>query len=160
VKLSKHSRTKIRQSAEPVEIQWPVAAGEPQVGQKYRVGLDLTVLVVARRETPKRWKATVKSDDDPVRGLRSSARKRPEADPMGGPQFRTETEPEQVSRAYQRLIAEEGRLKTALAGGEQRMKAKVLAEEQRALDARRKRRKGTLHFIERVERHRELKDAA
>ncbi len=96
----------------PVEIPWPAGELEPQVGHNYSLQSSHrageTYIVVLKREwiggdptastsEDECWTATVKIHDDPVHLVRTKSRKPVEADPMGGPQFRPEGEPERVS---------------------------------------------------------------
>ena len=79
---------------------------------------DFRVLVIAVNETRDGWECWVRIDDDPVRLLGKSsgythaaagamsAYKPVDSTPMGGPQFRTEYEPEAVSEADQRALIE------------------------------------------------------
>jgi hypothetical protein len=66
---------------------------------------------------------------------------------------------EEVDRDYQRLLAEEGRLKTMMQGHRNRQVASKLAGEQRLLDARRKKHGSTVRYLERVQAHHERKAA-
>lgn len=101
----------------PVEIPWPKPAGEPLKGQRYTVQSshqagDFRVLVLFTDESEKGWRAIVRIDADPVRLLGKAGgyvtaaaggmavRKAPEPNPLGGPQFRSEYEPEAVSSVY------------------------------------------------------------
>lgn len=106
-----------RSGGKPVEIPWPKAAGEPLRGQRYTVQSshqagELRVLVLFTDESEKGWRAIVRIDADPVRLLGKAGgyvtaaaggmavRKAPEPNPLGGPQFRSEYEPEAVSTEY------------------------------------------------------------
>ena len=121
MRFTKHARTKIRQAKGPVEIQWPLRGGIPVEGNKYRAGNSFSIIVIARRKCPKRWKAVVTEDHDPIRSLRIKARQ--PQDPETG--RKTETEPEPVDKATQDRFSVEGAVKTALSGSEQRMRGKA-----------------------------------
>jgi hypothetical protein len=143
MKLRKATRKRIYEAAakrESLTIAWPASAPEPLPGHKYPVkGFDseTRLEVQARTEvSDQRWKATVKLDSDPIRGLRVKARRGVEAQPLGGPQFRAETEPEQVDSRYQRLLDEEGRLKTVMAGAFHRQHDAGLAKEYEIAEGR------------------------
>lgn len=95
-----------------VEILWPDGAPEPQIGHNYslqashRAG-EAYIMVLGRKwiggdptvstGEEECWKATVKIHDDPAHLVRTKSRKPVEAEPMGGPQFRPEGEPERAS---------------------------------------------------------------
>lgn len=118
MRFPKETREEIYSSGgKPVEIAWPKGADEPRPGHKYTVqssskASEVRVLVLFTDETDEGWRAYVRLDTDPVRLLGKSSgystaaaggmavRKRPDPNPMGGPQFRSEYEPEAVSEAY------------------------------------------------------------
>lgn len=166
MRLDKPLRTKLRKASakrQSLTFTWPEEAPEPVPGRKYIVnGLDddQRLLVEARTETNAGWEVKARIDSDPIRGLRISARKPPEAQPMGGPQFRAETEPEQVDSRYQRLLDSEGRMKTAMQGNLHRKQQEVFRRERELADKRKKGKGGRLleAQIERQKRH--LKRAA
>jgi hypothetical protein len=150
--FDKLTRKRIRAAGgKEVEIPWPQGAVvEPQKGHLYtlqsasnRAGED-KILVVAVREVGDGWAAAVRLDADPHRPLHLKAQKAPDAEPTTGPQFRPEQEPEQVSERYQRLLDEEGRLKTAQLGARQRQRQKALDREFEAADQRRRGKSGRL----------------
>lgn len=100
----------------PVQIDWPLGEVEPQPGRHYTVqsshrAAESRILVLFVDDAGEQ--AIVRVDDDPVRllgksgGYSASARgamsvrKGVEPSPMGGPQFRSEVEPEAVSEEEQ-----------------------------------------------------------
>jgi hypothetical protein len=145
MKLHKKTRKKLYEAAakhESLTISWPPSAPEPLPGHKYPVkGFDseTRLEVTARKEVgEKRWETTVRLDSDPVRGLRVKARRGPENPALGGPQFRAEAEPEQVDARYQRLLDEEGALKTVLGGNRNRQREELMQQEERLAEVRRR----------------------
>ncbi len=86
-----------------VEIDWPIGLFDPKIGHGYSVQSshragEIHVVVLARDKICEgQWKALVKVDGDPVRLLRMKSFKPLEAEPMGGPQFAPEHEPERIS---------------------------------------------------------------
>jgi hypothetical protein len=145
-----------------VEIVWPEGGPEPKVGRRYSVQAsqkagEAQMVVVGRKELSGGWKATVRLDADPVRllgktsgyvssaaGAMSHKRRTDEGD--------IEVEPEAVDANYQRLLSEEGRLKTALAGAAGRQREKVLASEEELAKKQRKRGKPPILAQAQVER--------
>lgn len=100
----------------PVQIDWPAGEVEPQPGRHYTVqsshrAAESRILVLFVDDGGEQ--TIVRVDDDPVRllgksgGYSNSARgamsvrKGIEPSPMGGPQFRSEVEPEAVSKEEQ-----------------------------------------------------------
>jgi hypothetical protein len=115
VRFPKPTREKLHEAGgRPVEIAWPKAAGEPRKGQTYTVQSshqagEFKILVLFTDETAKGWRVIARADNDTVHLLGKAGgyvtaaagamgtRKGIEPNPMGGPQFRSEVEPEAVS---------------------------------------------------------------
>lgn len=163
MRLDKEDRKALYDAAakgKAAEITWPPdAMVEPTVGNRYTIqssekaGENWMMVEKRIEEGENEWKVIVKITD-PLNLSRGKSKRPIPKEQLGGPQFRDEPEPEKVPRPYQRLLSEEGQLKTEQAGTLQRARAKGLAEEQRAAEARRRGRRGTIRYIERVEQHR------
>jgi hypothetical protein len=101
-----------------VEIVWPEGEEPPEQGHTYTVQKSRTrkgsysILVKDVAEgADERWRATVVVAEE-QRPLRIKAKVAADPQPMGGPQFRAELEPEQVPKDYQARLTAEGRRKT------------------------------------------------
>lgn len=145
--LPKLTRERLYKAAgKPVEIVWPQDGPEPKIGRRYSVQSsqkagEAQLVVVGRKELAAGWKATVKLDADPVRLLGKTSGYVSSASGAMGHTVRNdegdlEVEPEAVDARYQRLLSEEGRLKTALMGATQRQKQRRGAKEQEIADKR------------------------
>lgn len=118
-----------------ITLTWPEDAPEPVVHRKYPVqelAEDNRLIVEAITETATGWEVTGRLNSDPVRGLRVTARKPVENPAHGGPQFRSEAEPEQVPSRFQRLLDAEGQIKTAMQGNLHRQAQERYRRESRA----------------------------
>lgn len=137
MKLPKDTRKELREAAlkhEPLSIEWPASAPECEIGRKYPLSsfapdARLRVEKRHRAECESGWEAEVRLDYDAIRHLHGLA---PTKNDLGD----VETEPERVDSRYERLLAEEGRLKTEMMGEQQRRIGEVLKKEQGLLDAR------------------------
>jgi hypothetical protein len=152
VKLPKLTRKQIytaAQKGQAVEITWPVSGPEPRNGHKYTIqsgpgaGED-RLIVESQREIPEGWRVTVRLDADPVRLLGKSSGYA--TSPSGATQMReraedgtTVPEAEAVESTFQRLLSEEGRMKTVMQGAKQRQMAKALEKEEEVAAGRTKR---------------------
>lgn len=133
-----------------VEIDWPQGAPEPRVSRSYTVQSSHrrageTRIEVWKREevSADRWRVKVRVADE-FNPCRMGARKGIEPDPYGGPQFRPEHEPEQVDRAFQRQLSQEGVAATTIHGNHQRERARESRAEAKLAKELRKGRPGNI----------------
>lgn len=151
MKLDKETRERLYKSkGRPITIIWPEDAPLPSWGHRYPIYGDAgDYAFTVRLEGSKRhrWEteATVRVDADPTRVMRGLAAVR-----NGAGDY--ETEPEQVDRGYEQILAQEGRLKTVMAGATKRHMERVVAQEQRLHDARTKGQDKSARTLERVRR--------
>lgn len=117
MKLRKATRKALREAAakhESITIEWPPSAPEPEIGRRYPLSsfdpdARLRVEKRHRAEVESGWEAEVRLDYDQVRILYGLS-------PVKNDKDETETEPERVDSRYEKLLASEGRIKTAMQG--------------------------------------------
>lgn len=112
MRFPQHTREAIYAAkGKPVEIPWPPGVFDPQIGHNYslqsshRAGEAYVMVLKRERVGEDEWKVLVRVQDDPVHLVRTKSRKPLEADPMGGPQFAPEYEPERVSAKEETAFA-------------------------------------------------------